>query len=366
MRAVLLACLVLMLPGTAAAAEFGAADDGRLMHGTDVPLVLDSMAANGVKSVRLTAWSDRSYEPQLDAARQAAERGLKVNVVLGPYVGQLPPSSAWFQQAAADFAGVGVRSFSILNEPDLWLPVSDRCDTDAEVRYRVSSAGLSTVHVRARVWRKRHSRARGHRRYQRVRYVSPGGIRRVRYKRSRRGRYIRVWRTVDRVTPTTVQSDAVRYEPRMGCTAIARARLTVDTLRRVVPVVRSVVPDAEVLAGETSPCLGVAAFTREVFRLGVPAGVTGWAHHPYPTGVEWGLGEAEQVNEAVPLPVFWTEFGVPIRDHNPDMTPESARTIWAAALAKADRLHIRRIVSYGWFRTTMRWDTAAEDVLFQR
>jgi hypothetical protein len=150
------------------------------------------------------------------------------------------------------------------------------------------------------------------------------------------------------------------------CRWSARATIAARVYRAAVPAVRRVARSAKVLIGETSASRGGPEFTRSLLRRRLPR-VDGWAHHPYPMGKAWSLARAAEVSSAVaPLPVYWTEFGSPVRTHShvPTVSLATARRTWRRAWRMAQRLHVREVVSYGWFATGLPWDTAAQGVLF--
>jgi hypothetical protein len=176
--------------------------------------------------------------------------------------------------------------------------------------------------------------------------------------------YVLRSREVTTVERTSTQVDDVQYAPRYGCMVANRARIAADTIRLALPAIRAAAPRATILLGETSPCPGVLLYISDFLRYGLRA--DGWAHHPYLGPWEAGLDHAERVNAAVGMPVYWTEFGVPVR-HDDDAEPlDVARALWRRAFAKAQSLGVREIVSYGWRASPdgTHWDTAAQGVLW--
>ena len=362
----------LMMAAPAQGFELGAADDAHLV-GSYREGTLESMHAHGVKTVRLTAWQGRSNANALRSAWEAKRVGLKVQVVLGVPAGETPGSrfTAWAASTAADFAEAGASRFSILNEPDLWIPAADRCDTDDEVRQTVIDAGYryDKRRVKTRVRRTKIIRVRGKRKrvgvYQTVKRVSSTRVRgRKVVRRGRVPLYRTKWTMRTVLVTTTNPRVVTTTTPARGCLAIHRARAATETWDETVPAVRLAAPGATILLGETSPVEGTFAFTREALRRGLPR-VEGWAHHPYP---QWndqphevGMENIERIHDLVSLPMYWTEFGSPVRTNGGSL--ENARANWERAEKKAQSLGVKQLVAYGWWATDQAWDTAAEGVL---
>lgn len=141
-RALLLISLaVLALAAPARAAELGAADDAYLNHWDFASLA--SMKAHGVGHVRLMVYKGDDDSSQLQAAKTAQAMGLGVYVVLTTARDVVPDDSfpAWAAAKAQEYAPYADR-FSILNEPDLWIPPPSQCDLS---RQSVPAAGTATA-----------------------------------------------------------------------------------------------------------------------------------------------------------------------------------------------------------------------------
>lgn len=347
-----LATLLVVLavaPATASAVELGAGDDMWAGYRPDVPA---SMAAHGMTWMRLVAYQDEPLDRTLRATGQARAAGLRVSVVLTPRYGAAPGArfATWAGVTSARLAAAGVERVSLLNEPDLWLPAADRCDSDTEVRSTLRSEHVTSRRVRAwvrtRVLRWRMVRVHRHWHFRRV----PVTVRRR--------------RMATRITRTPTSTQQVALTPRWGCLEIHRARMAADIWQRAIPAVRAAAPGLRILIGETSPVTGVGLFLRALDGEQLPR-ADGWAHHPYPSStVELGLDHADRLGRPFGLAVYWTEVGTHVRTDEHAQPLEEARENWRQAVAKADRLGVLEVDAYGWLATGKRWDTAAEGVIF--
>jgi hypothetical protein len=329
-------------PAAANAVELGVADDMNITYRPDEPQM---MRASGFAWLRLVAYQGDPLGSTLAAAQRGRQAGLRVQVVLTPKYGEAPDGFAgWASSVSAQLATVGVERVSLLNEPDLWLPADDRCDTDTEVRQTLRGEHVSSkrvrawVKVRARRWRWRHGHLR-----QRV----------VRVRRRRMAL---------RITRTPTSTEHVSLTPRWGCLEIHRAQTAANVWRETIPAVRAAAPGMSILIGETSPVTGVGLFLQALpDRL---PQADGWAHHPYPSStVELGLDHAGRLGHPYGLAVYWTEFGTHVRTDQHAQPLAEARANWAQALEAADRLGVRQLVAYGYLPTGKGWDTAIGGVI---
>lgn len=378
----LLAVLVLLcLPASSQAYELSAADDQALLASNRAG-TLESMQAHGVARVRLMAFSDRPYDYALRSAAAASALGLKVSVVLSPWHGSDPGPTftAWATTAARDFSPYADR-FYVLNEPDLWIPATDLCDTDAEIRRTLSSSGyrivVKTVKRKVKVTKLIVYRKHGKKIRKRVVVYRTVKVRVVRIVKGHR-RHVTVKRRVPRTKtklvrmavaePISSSIDVVERTPRTGCLAIQRARIAAASLRSAVPAIRAAAPGAEVGAGGTSPVAGVQMFIDEWTRAPLPR-LDFFSHHPYPGPfAEGGLEAAESIfnlyRKVRAVPQDWTEFGTQVRTSTRDpQTLAQARANWDLMTTKALRLGVRTVTAYGWWATGASWDSAAEGVL---
>ena len=359
--------------GATADPVIGLADDGGLITAPVNPdEVLSAGTAHGARFVRVIAYMGRYPDDDryLTAAHRAASRGLGLDVVLAlptgsAQAGVTPPGfAAWAAQLAARLSATGAPlRVSLLNEPDLILPAGDTCDPVVAEQI-VREAGYVPVRhrVRVRVRRtrivRRVVRRHGHRRVIRRRLV---------WKASR-------WKVVTTLGASSTSTSVATVSIAQGCLSVRRARRAATFLSAGIPAVRAAAPGIEVGAGETSPCVGVEVFMRELARVGIPP-VDRWAHHPYaylqdgrqvPSPPGW-MGADRLTDEAVMvhslfgpgIPIDVTEFGV---KHSAVPDPHVRAAIWRGAIASACTAQVRSVVAYQWTPTPLdqgrSWDTA--------
>lgn len=337
-------------PAAANAVELGVADDMNIGYRPDLPAM---MRADGFTWLRLVAYQGDPLDRTLAAAQRGREAGLRVQVVLTPRYGEAPDGFAgWARSVSAQLATVGVQRVSLLNEPDLWLPAADRCDTDLEVRRTLAGENVTSRRVRAWVrvrkwrwtfrWTGRYPHLTPHLR--------------------RRPIFVRRRMMAIRITRTPTSTEDVSLTPRWGCLEIHRAEMAARVWRETIPAVRAAAPGMQVLIGETSPVTGVGLFLQAL--PGSLPQADGWAHHPYPSStVELGLDHAGRLGHPYGLPVYWTEFGTHVRTDRYAQPIGEAISNWRDALERAKQLDVRQVVAYGYLPTGKGWDTAIGGVI---
>ena len=345
MRLLLLA-LALALAGAAPARamEVAMQDDGTIVHGyNDRALALKQFKRMGGTTVRINVEhrrnsrydddtsikavkpSIRLYDEAVDAIRAA---GLKPQITL-VWRGNIKPrdTGEWMGTMAGHYLG-RVRRYSVLNEPDLNLRVHGACNRSGERRFR--------------------------RRFRHRVFVYDGS-----------------WRAYDPTLPHG-------FNMHIACLRRARGIEYRRIVARAVDAIKEEVPDAQILAGETSAQVGLQWFVRAARpRL---MDVSGWAHHPFQLrtltpGVpahNWGIGNLSRVKHLVGLPLYLTEFGYPHPRSSMDRRVfgrrlrrrEIARAL-PRAWRVARRANVRQMLQYQWFvKPRWRheyWETALLD-----
>lgn len=355
--------------GPAPALERAVQDDRELVHWptSGSRTLLGSVAGWGVSHVRMIVYPDVPFERYAVAVAAARRSGLRVQVVLHEQrtPGHLGPEAfgEWVEQVAPQLAARGVERFSVLNEPDLLLPASGSCRPD-EVRSVVEGSGLASHLEVIRSWQPvrrvidgRRSarpllvRVPAQRSVRRVLTTSAGQHRKVVLSRRMRA----VTRRVLRLT-LPASSEAVVLTERQACPKAQRAALAARYYRSAIPKLRSAAPGAEVLIGETSPVLGIEAFLLELAAQEWPR-ADGFAHHPYPNqhgqtqaGGLW-LDRTRVLRRLLDerfggLPVYFTEFGVRVRDDRVAWSSDRAAAIWADAFREACAVGARQLLAY--------------------
>lgn len=347
MRRALPAILLLLLVAAAPAQanmEVGMSDDLTIVHGyRDRALALRQFKAMGGTSVRInvehrrngryandvSASATRTPITQYDAAIDAVvAAGLKPQLTL-IWRGRTNPGpiAAWMGNVVARY-GDRVRRYSILNEPDLYLPVRGACTAAGRSRFR--------------------------HRFPRRTFVYKGRP-----------------RAYDPTVPHGMNL-------RIACLREARGRMYGRIVRAARRSIRDALASAQVLAGETSGQAGLEWFVRAARPRSMH--VTGWAHHPFqlrtltpglPAG-NWGIGNLARVKRLVGMPLYLTEFGYPHPRSSMDRRVTGrrlSRRDVARALAQAWRIArrtgAREMLQYQWFvKPRWRseyWETALLD-----
>lgn len=262
----------------------------------------------------------------------------------------------------ADHFGPTVDRYSVLNEPDLEIPVGDDCGPQAVTEYQSTATLVTTsTGLRERIRYRGKVRRVVVRRKGRRTVTHRGMVSGKRVKLTRRGRTY--WRVRDtrstrsRADQTT--SATYRLTARQGCRFAKRGEAYGRILRAAVPAIRAADPGAEVLAGETSPFPGAAVFAQNVGRIDAD----GWAHHCYDWDRQF-VGTADMAR-ASRLPVYCTEYGqlIPARPTGAQGAADDLVDGWDRNRAEG----ARQMSQYQWYRPHLSpdgypWDTSAESV----
>lgn len=342
--ALLVLTLLLMAAAPAHAMEVGMQDDGVIVHGyRDRALALKQFKAMGGTTVRISIEHRRNsrydqnitakavrgsvklYDGAIDAIRAA---GLKPQVT---YVwrGNIDPVlvAAWMGTMAERYHG-RVRRMSVLNEPDLYLRVHGACNRAGERRFRRRYASQTFLY---------------------------GGA----------------WRAYDPTLPHG-------FNLHIACLKHYRGIIYRRIVKRAVHAIKDVVPDAQILAGETSGQVGLQWFVHSVKprRLNV----SGWAHHPFQLRTltpglpahNWGIGNLARIKRLVKLPLYLTEFGYPHPRSSMDrrvfgrhLTRREVARALPRAWRVARRAGVRMMLQFQWYvKPPWRheyWETALLD-----
>lgn len=333
MRRLLPALVLILALGVPASAmargmEIGMQDDQTILYGYhDRVLALKQFKAMGGTTVRINFEHRRNSNYDDDVSARASRGSLKlydaaVNAVVAA---RLKPQltlvwhdrtdpvyiAAWMRNVALHF-GPRVNRYSILNEPDLLLPVHGAC------------------------------RAAGERRMVRR---FPGRMIYV------RGEYRAKVETYQRAM--NLHTACLRYRRGLEYAEIAKAAYAA--------IVRGN-PEADVLAGETSAQVGLEWFVRAVrpWRLDVD----GWAHHPFQLhdlnphkpANGWGIGNLRMLKRLIELPIYLTEFGYPHPNSSMDLRvmgrklkPREIAATLPKAWRIARRAGARQMLQYQWY-----------------
>lgn len=263
-----------------------------------------------------------------------------------------------------------VKRFSILNEPDLSFHTEQRvCGQQTEIGLRYKKAYRIRYHA---VKRGLYQRIRSHRKVKTPVTVKVGTAKQVVYLRQRIGKKVYYRR---KIRSASVYRARTFVNHVNGCRDWEGGARYRDLFRAAYMTIKSVRPDAQVLAGETSP----HAYSRDS-ALGIPGGfvssflcqrptqgdcrgltMDGYAHHPYqfsdpkiPSDVNgigggiadsceqvWQLAYARkqgvQTANGSAVPMYYTEFGYATREESKwgapteDQTAEWAPEAWEIA-----------------------------------
>jgi hypothetical protein len=279
---VVLACAGSTAP--AQAFDIAMQDDQTILHGRwNRELALDQFEAIGGTYVRLNIdhKRDRKYDNDLhyglrtpmsaydNAVEAVRRRGMDVQFTL-IWNRRLDPAfvAAWMGNIARHF-GKKVNRYSVLNEPDLSLPLDGRCNGKGQ-RALMRKYPKNVVFAYG-AWRAKGVLVKGHN-------VSLATACR------------QYWRGQQYRTIFNAASEAIHKAN----------------------------PDAQVLAGETSALAGLEWFVRGVYVKKLK-GADGWAHHPFQLrdltpdkrANGWGIGNLREFRKRVKLPLYLTEFGYP-------------------------------------------------------
>ena len=149
-------------------------------------------------------------------------------------------------------------------------------------------------------------------------------------------------------------------------------------MARAVDAIKEAVPDAQILAGETSAQVGLDWFVRARSRASwtCPAGRTTPSScatlTPGVPAHNWGIGNLPRVKRLVGLPLYLTEFGYPHPRSSMDrrvfgrrLRREEVARALPRAWRVARRAHVRQMLQYQWFvKPKWRheyWETALLD-----
>jgi hypothetical protein len=382
---------LLSLAAPASAMEVSMQDDQAIVYQWhDRPLALRQFRAIGGTHVRINVMHRRgpargpddlaagALEHPLveyDAAIKAInDAGLTAQLTLVWY-GQSDPATtaAWMEAAARHFAPV-VDRYSVLNEPDLTIPVADECDPTA-IRRLISEGTLEVTYAMVRRKSYLRKRVRIRRRgkvfriwrplYRReVRWVIRDGRATTSVRRIRRYRWVKRRVAVARTQQSTREEQTLSL--REGCRSVIRGRRYRAVFQAAAPAIRRADPGAQILAGETSPIAGFDLFAHQA----LPLEADGWAHHPYqwdlsperPTG-GFGIGDTPRIAALVGMPLYYTEFGYPRPgsdwekqrfdgEFTESRIAEALPRAWQFAL----RSGVRQMNQFGWFSPAAHWD----------
>lgn len=343
-RLLLVLALGFVAASPARAMEIGMQDDGTIVHGySDRALALKQFKAMGGTSIRINIehrrnrrydedttaravrYSIRLYDSAVDTVLAA---GLKPQLTL-IWRGNLDPDlvAEWMATMAERYEG-RVGRFSILNEPDLYLRAGGRCDRRGLLRFRRRFPGRTFV-------------------------------------------YRGAWRASDPTLPNGLNMQ-------LACRKYQRGLTYRRIVARAAPEIYDAVPDAQVLAGETSGQVGLHWFTQAARARRMK--VDGWAHHPFQfktltpqrPAQNWGIGNLPRIKRLVGMPLYLTEFGYPHPRSSMDrrvfgrrLTPREVARALPAAWRVARRAGVRQMLQFQWYvkpkwRTDY-WETALLD-----
>jgi hypothetical protein len=326
--AIVFVCL-LGFAAPASAMEVGMQDDLTVVHGfSSRDLALRQFRAMGGTSVRINLFHRREknflHSPKITAVAprlalydsgidDVLRYGLKPQITLvWREQGDGKLIARWARAAAKHF-GDKVSRYSILNEPDLLLPIGNACNRKGQMRLV--------------------------RQFPRKMLHQPDGEIRPKVLTLQKGMNLKT-----------------------ACERYQRGKRYRPIVQRAARAIRQVHPDAEVLAGETSAQPGLEWFVRGVLPEGLD--VTGWAHHPFQLhdltpnkeANSWGIGNYNRLRRLIKLPLYFTEFGYPHPNSTMDRRTMGRRLKWsevADALTKAwaiaNRKGAREMMQYQWY-----------------
>lgn len=234
---------------------------------------------------------------------------------------------AWMGNIARHF-GKKVNRYSILNEPDLSLPLDGRCNGKGQ----------------RKLMRKYPSKMIfSHGRFVAKSITVKGG---------------------DNIPMAT------------ACRQYWRGQQYRGIVNAAAKQIKKANPRAQVLAGETSALAGLEWFIRGVYVKPLK-NVDGWAHHPFQLrdltpakkADGWGVGNLKQFQKMVKLPLYLTEFGYPHPNSTMDrrvfgrrLTFQEVGTALPKAWQVAKDAGVKEMLQYQWYEKpperTEYWDTA--------
>jgi hypothetical protein len=338
--AVVLCLLAFAAP--AAGMEVAMQDDLAVVHGySSRNLALRQFRAMGGTSVRINLFHRREprfrNNPRAGAVAPAlhmydsgvqdvVDHGLKAQITLVWREQADPKRIARWARNAAEHFGDKVNRYSILNEPDLLLPIGSACNAAGQRRLV--------------------------RRFPRKMLYQGDGEIRPKVLTLQRGMNLRT-----------------------GCERYERGRRYRPIARAAAKAIRAGNPDAQVLVGETSAQPGLEWFIRGLQPRDLD--VDGYAHHPFQLhdltpqreANGWGIGNFNQLRRLIRMPLYFTEFGYPHPNSTMDKRTMGRRLKWhevAAALTRAwsiaHRKGAKQMMQYQWFRKPKwrheYWETA--------
>ena len=330
----LLALLLLALPAPAGAIEVGMQDDQTILHGhRNRDLALDQFVAMGGTHVRMNVEHkrDRRFRNQIlyglrtpmklydDAVREVRRRGLEVQLTLVWNRRDDPAYTAAWMNNIAEHFGNRVNRYSVLNEPDLSLPLSGGCEGEARTALRKRFPGRM-------VFTYGEWRAKG----------------------------------------VLVKGRNVSLET--ACRQFDRGQQYRQIFNQASAAIHAANPRATVLAGETSALPGVEWFVRGTRVNGGLKRVDGWAHHPFqlqgPGALKvhrpyngWSISQLPKVKRLFKVPVYVTEFGFPAPNSSMDkrtigrrVRPQEVKKALVESWKLARRHNLKQMLQYQWFR----------------
>ncbi|MEJ7891440.1 MAG: hypothetical protein WKF94_02230 [Solirubrobacteraceae bacterium] len=338
----LLTLLACAAPAQAQPMEVGMQDDQILLHGVyDRDLALDQFEAMGGTHVRINVEHrrEKKFENEIDfglrypmkqydaAVKAVTERGLKVQLTL-IWNRRLDPAvvAGWMGNLAKHF-GNKVNRYSVLNEPDLSIPLDGRCDGQGQRKL-------------AKLYPSKMIESRG-------RLVAKGVL---------------------------VKGTNVPLE--VACRQFWRGHQYRGIFNASSRAIHKSNRNATVLAGETSALAGLEWFVRGAYVKPLQQ-IDGWAHHPFQLrdltpqkrANGWGVGNLAQFKQMVKVPVYLTEFGYPAPNSTMDkrvfgrrLTYQEVGKALPKAWAVAKAAGVRQMLQYQWYRKPPfrkeYWDTS--------
>ena len=329
--------LLLALAGGVAPAQtmdIAMQDDQTILHGhNNRDLALDQFVAMGGTHVRIIVEHKRAnryrnsimyglrYPMKLydNAVNEVRRRGLEVQLTLMWNRREDPAYVAAWMNNIAEHFGERVERYSVLNEPDLSLPLTGGCEGEAREALR--------------------------RKYP-----------------SKMVRTYGEWRAKG----VLVKGENVSLS--VACRQFDRGQQYRQIFNPAAAAIKAANPDAQVLAGETSALPGVEWFVRGTRLKGGLKRADGWAHHPYQLQGKdalnvhkpyngWSISQLPKVKRLFKMPIYVTEFGFPAPNSSMDkrtvgrrVRPGEIKKAYVDSWKLAKRYGLKQMFQYQWFR----------------
>lgn len=330
----LLAAVAAAAPQPAAALDIGMQDDQTILFGhADRDLALNQFAAMGGTHVRMNVEHKRlpRYRNSImyglrapmklydNAVREVTRRGMEVQLTLVWNRRENPAVVAAWMGNIAEHFGSRVNRYSVLNEPDLSIPLSGGCEGEART-------ALRKRYPKKMVYAYGEWRARG----------------------------------------VLVKGRNVSLA--QACRQFDRGKQYRQIFNAAARAIHEANPDATVLAGETSALPGLEWFVRGTRLKGGLKGIDGWAHHPFqlqtPRALKvhkpyngWSISQLPKVKRLFRVPVYLTEFGFPAPNSSMDkrtigrrVKPREVKKALVESWRLARKHNVRQVLQYQWFR----------------